>query len=185
MRLMLASEGDLAGAEKLLDWVRDHAHVSEEILTSWRSTVRFIARFHDLDTLVMDQQPGFSSNADLFRVFATILSESFRMLSTFRKNIDSDRMSLMDVSPLLTHLFDRLEPTLLRMLIFNRGAPRGEIDEAFRIFPTGVLALIRGYLLFEGGQVRRRRGGLAPGRGDAVPGEPPPVGPVRGAPGAG
>ena len=149
---VLAEEGDLAGAEKLLDWARDHAHVSEEILTSWRSGVRFIARFHDLDTLLIDQQQGFFSNAGLFRAFATLLPEFFQLLSTVRKNIDPDRMSLTDFPPLLTRLYGRLEPTLLRMLIFNRGVPRGEIDEAFRIFPTAIFAFIRGGLLLKEGK---------------------------------
>ena len=150
--IVLASEGDLAGAEKLLDWARDHAHASEEFLTSWRSGVRFLARFHDFDTLLMDQQPGFVSNAGLFRAFATFLSEFFQVMSTFRKNIDPDRMSLIDFPPFLTRLYGRLEPTLLRMLIFNRGAPRGEIDEAFRIFPTGIFPFIRGSLLLKEGK---------------------------------
>ena len=44
--------------------------------------VRFIARFHDLDTLLIDQQQGFFSNSSLFWGFATVLPEFFQLLST-------------------------------------------------------------------------------------------------------
>ena len=135
--MILAEEGDLAGAEKLLDWARDHAHVSEEILTTWRSLVRLLARFHDMDTLILDQ-PGFGGKSSVFWGYATVLPEFFRVLSTLRKNIDPDRMSL-DVSPLLAHWVGRLGPPLLRVMIFD--VLHAGFDEAFRIFPTGWLAL--------------------------------------------
>jgi tetratricopeptide (TPR) repeat protein len=150
--LMLASEGKLAKAEALLDYVRDNAHVSEETLTSWRSGVRFIARWHDLDTLLLDQQPGLVSND--FRTYAPFLLEFSQTLSSFRNRStkQSDRMIFIDFPPLLAHWFHRFGSTLLRMLIFNRGALRGEIDEAQRIFPTGIFAFFRGVLLFEEGK---------------------------------
>jgi hypothetical protein len=157
---MLASEGKLAEAEALLDWVRDNAHASEGTLTSWRSGVRLIARWHDLDTLLLDQQPGLVRNDFRF------LLEFFQTLSIFRNRmkIDSDRMIFIDFPPLLAHWLHRHGPTLLQMLILNygppllrglilnRGALRGEIDEALRVFPTGLCALIRADLLFEEGK---------------------------------
>ena len=107
--------------------------------------LRFLARFHDVDTLILDQ-PGFGGKSSVFRwYYATFLPEFFRLLSTLRKNIDPDRMSI-DVSPLLAHLYGRLGPPLLRMVIFD--VLHAEFDEAFRIFPAGWLALARDVLLF-------------------------------------
>jgi tetratricopeptide (TPR) repeat protein len=160
--LLLAADGDSKGAEGQLDRTRDH--VGPVVFGGWQSAVRFIARYHDLDALLLDQAEA-DSDSELLRFLLRVWAESGLGRPDLPVVIDPDRMTAVDYPPFLTDVFRRLipSPKVLPAIAMARLGVAGpwhrelrheldELDEAIEVLPVGELVLFRSILLLAEGQ---------------------------------
>ncbi|HWE36192.1 MAG TPA: protein kinase [Isosphaeraceae bacterium] len=147
--LLLASDGDRAGANAQLDHAAERT--GPAAVGRWRPMAEFLVRCHDADARIVDPT---GAGGDPVRDIMQIWSEFLAAQAAYRPapNDDRNRMTALDFPPRLSRAFGRLQRSALTLAIGLRRPLIDELDRTLRVHPEGTIAFFRGTLLLLDGR---------------------------------